>query len=489
MKVKRGGRNYVHLIVSTPLLIVGIGLFSYEGIIVDSLYNEIFVMKENNYYFKQWKDPVADMRIDFYYFNWTNPQDLMNTSIKPRFEELGPFVFKEIVHKWNITFNDNDTISFRNFKEYFFQQDKSNFTLNDNITALNVIPLIASDKSRNWNYFLQKGLSMTLNTFPHHLTKPAKEWLFEGYEDTLLTTSRYLPLGDFPDFEKFAWFYQRNASASYEGDFNMGTGRGNTTFGKIYMWNFRNRSDYDDHCGELQAAMELYPQHLSKDFVYLFFPDFCRRVILDYNGTFIWNGIEVNRYIGAENFLDNGKFHPENTCLCNRKCLKFGVFDYSKCKFGIPAYISLPHFNKADPKYINDIEGMKPNDDIHRVEMLINQRTGVAVDLKFAVQLNLYLEPNPSISLYRDVPEIMFPVFWFVVNITMDTKNLILLRIALHLNLIFQIISVVLIGISLFLQMMFFYNYMKGSGKKKCDNRTCNSENLNLLSSKLNRNT
>lgn len=70
-------------------------------------------------------------------------------------------------------------------------------------------------------------------------------------------------------------------------------------------------------------------------------------------------------------FFIPGKYNAENKCLCNRKCLKYGVIDYSKCKYGFPGYLSFPHFHKADPKYRTDVEGMHPDDTKHKMEVLI----------------------------------------------------------------------------------------------------------------------
>ena len=49
--------------------------------------------------YKQWLDPPIDVYMNFYLFNLKNGDDVEKKGAKPVFEEIGPFVFKEIVIK------------------------------------------------------------------------------------------------------------------------------------------------------------------------------------------------------------------------------------------------------------------------------------------------------------------------------------------------------------------------------------------------------
>lgn len=77
-------------------------------------------------------------------WNWTNTDDVHDHSIRPHFDELGPYVFSE-VHKrvgldWH---NENDTISFNQTRTWFFQPDMSNGGLDDLVTNINVISVVS----------------------------------------------------------------------------------------------------------------------------------------------------------------------------------------------------------------------------------------------------------------------------------------------------------------------------------------------------------
>lgn len=68
-------------------------------------------------------------------------------------------------------------------------------------------------QARSWNIFKVKGVELSLLYYGQkvHITKLAREWLFEGYEDPIITVAKdiasILGVGDIP-FDRFGWFYQ-----------------------------------------------------------------------------------------------------------------------------------------------------------------------------------------------------------------------------------------------------------------------------------------
>ena len=43
---------------------------------------------------EKWAHPKVEMTIEFYFFNVTNPNEVMNGSEKPRVVEIGPYAFR-----------------------------------------------------------------------------------------------------------------------------------------------------------------------------------------------------------------------------------------------------------------------------------------------------------------------------------------------------------------------------------------------------------
>lgn len=56
---------------------------------------QILTLSPSSKNYDMWKETPIPMYFKFYMFNWTNP-DEFNTlsSVKPRFEEMGPYVFR-----------------------------------------------------------------------------------------------------------------------------------------------------------------------------------------------------------------------------------------------------------------------------------------------------------------------------------------------------------------------------------------------------------
>ena len=64
---------------------------------------------------------------------------------------------------------------------------------------------------------------------------------------------------------------------------------------------------------------------------------------------------------------------------------------------GAPIILSLPHFNGADPSYINAIEGMQPTDDMETI-LDVHPMMGTVMHAARRMQFNAFIEPNPILS-------------------------------------------------------------------------------------------
>ena len=83
------------------------------------------------------------MTLDIYLYNWTNPEDFLNHTIKPIVVECGPYVFVEQPDKVNITWHpENSTVSYMRKSRFYFDEEKSGGSLDDVITSLNVVALV-----------------------------------------------------------------------------------------------------------------------------------------------------------------------------------------------------------------------------------------------------------------------------------------------------------------------------------------------------------
>lgn len=96
----------------------------------------------NSEMYKNWIKNPFPLQLDLYIFNWTNPEDIFNKSIKPEFVEIGPYKFDEIKEKVNLVWNDNQTLTYNMKKTWYFQKDQ-NVSLSDNVTTINAVNFVS----------------------------------------------------------------------------------------------------------------------------------------------------------------------------------------------------------------------------------------------------------------------------------------------------------------------------------------------------------
>lgn len=147
----------------------------------------------------------------------------------------------------------------------------------------------------------------------------------------------------------------------------MATGYDNKDIGELIQWNFKNRTKFfRGNCAKIHgSAGEFFPPVENFNQISIFSTDMCQNVPLEYSENIIVKDIYGKTFTVGPGLLDNGTVRLENNCFCNGKCVPSGVVNVSACRYGSPAFMSLPHFHKADPYYLNQISGMKPEKQLH----------------------------------------------------------------------------------------------------------------------------
>ncbi|XP_044271364.1 protein peste-like isoform X1 [Tribolium madens] len=404
--------NVCLLLLGIALIGLGLAIFAYFEPLYDYMMTSAMTFTPKTEPFKVWRknDPPLDM--DIYLFNWTNPQDLHIPGVKPKFQEIGPYRFKEVKEKINITWHDNNnTISYRHKKTYFFDAKNSVRQLDDVISTINVVPLAIAYKARHFGFFSKRTISYSLSSLSSlYVTKTAGEILFDGYKESILSILSTVPLAGVVD--KFGLFYGKNNSMGSDGVFSMWT-KVDEDFGKIVTWNYKNESEfYEGECNAVKgSAGEFYPINQKRDYIELFSSELCKFAKLEYEKDVNVKGVLGYKYT-ARHIFDNGTLRPENKCFCSGDCHPSGVFNVSKCRENSPTFLSMPHFYGADPYYYNAIEGLKPEDK-HEFYITLEPKSGIVVDIGARMQVNVLLQPIEHITMYADVPKLFIPLFYF----------------------------------------------------------------------------
>lgn len=394
--------------------------------------------------FGMWQETPIPMYMDIYLFNWTNPEEVEKHKYKPKFTEMGPYVFSENHEKVNISWKKDHLVQYNQIRTYHFVPELSNGSLTDQVTNLNVIAVSAAYTVR-YHPLVLLGVDKMFKILNTNIsvTKTVGEWLFDGYNDPVLDlihTINSTQVPQFP-FDKFGWFYGRNLSWSYDGLFEMHTGEDDITrLGLLARWNNMSKTDYyDSYCGMVNGTTgELWPPVNSTGNITLFVSDLCRSMMLEYNDTQSIEGINGYVYVGGRHLLDDGNLFPDNKCFCSNKpreegcSLPTGVANVSLCRYGAPAFVSYPHFYLSDPYYTDKID-MPCATEKDMFSLTLEPNTGIPLDVKAKLQINLLMQHYSEIDLFSQVEEAFLPAMWFSQRAHITPALATRLQLVLHL--------------------------------------------------------
>lgn len=227
------------------------------------------------------------------------------------------------------------------------------------------------------------------------ITKPAREWIFEGFEHPLLDIGAEFGAGP-EGYDRFGWFYNRNGSKTFEGRFNVDTGeRDINHLGDIQEWNYMKQSNFfEGECGIINGSTgDAWAPHkdLTKS-ISMFTADLCRPLNLVPGPETKVRGIKGKKFWLGDWSLGNPDKFPNMECFCpetSDECLASGVADVSNCRDGAPAWVSAPHFFMADESFRQAIDGMEPNEDTDRFMFTLEPTYSIPLDVSGAFQVNL----------------------------------------------------------------------------------------------------
>jgi len=414
--------------VSTLFIIFSLLIIFLWDNLYTTIFNEELTISTTSKGFQMWKETPIPMYLAIYLYNWTNHKEVLsNWNVKPKFIECGPYVYKEHHSRVNLEWLNNSVIYQQN-RTWVYQPALSNGSLDDEISNLNVIAATVAHAVKDKNIIVRRAVDFLMREKERSLIvkKTVREWIFDGYEDELLNLLQKLNISalNIP-FDRFGWFFARNGSASYDGNFTMFTGTDDIELlGIIDKWNGNQRTPfYNNYCADVNGTSgELWPPVAKYKSVSIFSPDICSTIeITQTNNTPYTNGLMGKEFAATEKLFDNGTKYPSMGCFNGARIFPSGVRDVSKCKFGAPAFVSFPHFYLADPIYRTYIDGMNPNASKHQFVMSLEPTTGIPLDVKAQLQLNIYLERVTGIQMFEKVRNLMVPMLWFRQSATLTS--------------------------------------------------------------------
>ncbi|XP_066055722.1 scavenger receptor class B member 1 isoform X1 [Chamaea fasciata] len=363
--------------------------------------------------FQMWKDIPVPFYLSVHFFEVLNPKEILQGA-KPVLGQRGPYVYREYRNKTNITFHDNDTVSYLEYRNLFFQPHLSNGTEDEYIVVPNILMLGAAVMMEKLPNFLKSLLSTALTLLKQEafMNRTVGEIMW-GYEDPLINAINMIVPGLIPFKGKFGLFIDFNNSDS--GLFTVNTGMKNIS--QVHMvdsWNGLKKVNYwrSSQCNMINGtAGEMWPPFMSPTSLEFYSPDACRSMTLVYERSGKFQGVPTYRFVAPKTLFANGTDYPPNQGFC--PCMQSGIQNVSTCRLNAPMFISHPHFYNADPSLVDAVEGLHPSKEQHGLFLDVHPMTGIPMNCSIKLQLNLYIKHVAGIKQTEDIKPVVLPLLWF----------------------------------------------------------------------------
>ncbi|XP_056311529.1 platelet glycoprotein 4 [Danio aesculapii] len=373
-----------------------------DMIIKNTVHKET-VLENGTLAFDTWTSVDTPMYRQFWIFNVENPSDVLNEGSKPVLVQKGPYTYRiRYIPKTNITFNDNNTVSFVLPAGATFEPSMSVGSEEDVFTSLNLavagVYRLIGPKLADW-LIRSSGSSLFQN-------RTVKELLW-GYKDPMLNTL-------------IGAFYPYNGTV--DGPYTVFTGKDDISkVAIIERWQGETSVNYwnNSYCDKINGSdgSSFHPFLDKKEPLYFFSSDICRSISAEYEATVNLKGIDVYRYLLPVHALASPVSNPDNMCYCTdqeltRNCTLAGLLDITSCK-GTPVFISLPHFLYASIELQQGVIGMNPSLDEHSIFLDVEPITGFTLRFSKRLQVNMMYGPSDDIALLNKIKEhTVMPILW-----------------------------------------------------------------------------
>ncbi|XP_076020009.1 lysosome membrane protein 2c [Genypterus blacodes] len=447
---------YTTGVSSLLLLIAGIALVL-SGVFTHFLQSRVkkeVVLRNGTEAFEAWRNPPAPIYMQFYFFNLTNPLEVLDGD-RPAVVEIGPYTYREYRPMEEVNFLENGTkVTAVNTKTYIFQRDMSRGPESDLIRTVNIPAVTVMEQFKNQSFFANL-ISSYMKSLDEGLftTRTVGELLW-GYEDELLKALKAMK----PELDDvFGLFYKNNGSN--DGEYVFFTGKQNyKDFARVDTWNGESSLSWwtSDDCNMINGTngASFHPVVSKNDLLYMFSSDLCRSLYAEYVEDAEVKGLPAYRFVPPSKVFANHTENPANAgfCVPAWNCLGSGVLNVSPCKQGAPIIMSSPHFYQADQQYVKGVFGMKPNKERHQTTIDINPLTGIILQAAKRLQVNVFVEKVSAFSQTGDVRSVILPVVHLNESVVIDDASVKKLRVIILeanvvVNIPFMLIAVgILLG-------------------------------------------
>ncbi|GFR32651.1 lysosome membrane protein 2 [Trichonephila clavata] len=419
------------------LLLIGVVSLSLLPTLFKAKISENLVLEEGKEAYEKWKKTPIPVTFKVYIFNITNAKEVME-GLKPNVEEIGPYVFKQYRSKDVLSWNKEAmTVTYNDLKRYHFVPELS-ASMSNRIYSLN-LPLQGilmflkklPDFSRSLVVPLLEGVLRNYNESLFSF-RTAQELLFEGYkvdliQDLIDLASAFVTVPEILPNNTFGFLYGKNDSG--DGVFEVFTGEDDIgKYSQIVKWNNMSRIPFwnNQYCNMMNGTDgSQFPPPISKrDVLYVYTPELCRSVSLEFAKETQVRGIPALRFATPDRLFASPLVNPDNMCYCTdeKYCSLSGILDVSPCRKGMKLAVTGPHFFLAHEFIKERVTGLNASREAHETYVDIEPNTGFVLRASRKLQMNFILDKFEEMEETKSVMMSVIPLIWVVEEAEIDEK-------------------------------------------------------------------
>jgi len=362
--------------------------------------------------------PPIPIYMQYYMFNLTNKDEVVNDGAKPKLQQLGPYTYEEGRIKYDLKWNDElGIITFKQNKSFIFREHLSaGHKESDEITTLNAVMISLATKISELPTFVHGLGQVYFNRFDTSpfITKTVGEMLFHGYEEPMVKELGKLTKDPIMKTGRFGFFYMKN-NTNVDGTYSVFTGaKGMENYMNIHSWKGKTEVDFwtEPRCDVIDGTEgSQFPRPLLRENnVKLFTAELCRSIYAVYEKDVQHGPLTLYRYVLPDRLLAES---DENKCYCpDDFTCRAGMMNIGPCQEGKPIVMSTPHFYQGNIEDARLLEGLEPIKEEHETYLDLEPNTGVVFRAAKRLQVNMPLRRYADLPSLKNVPELIYPILW-----------------------------------------------------------------------------
>ena len=369
--------------------------------------------------YKAWSRSSNATFLEYYLFTVKNADEFANGG-ELEVEQIGPFVYREIDMKLNLSWNEDQTLmTYYDNTTYVLELGLSyGDDATTNVTTVNLVMIgVEMMIDRLNSKFAESVITYFLNMYEKEeflITRSVKEVLW-GYHDPLLVKLKNSFFNKFLHISSDLVQLQANGSEELLPTV-IATGVGNlTNLNQYKMW--ENQTSMDKWGSETARRLygtdgHLFHPNISRsENITAFIDQIYRSGYFSYQKDVNVFGLNCYQYGIPYEEMANSTINPQNEGFYSYG--PSGLFNFSVyAPFNLPIFVSKPHFLDADPVVSSNIIGLVPNRSKHDSYVNVEPLTGFVLGAAKKLQFNIQLNSSETQKEMKYLREVLFPIFW-----------------------------------------------------------------------------